>query len=152
MKRVNSSMQLTRGADYAVRVLIQLALWSSRERVSLSSLARATGAPESFLSKVLQSLARASLITSQRGQSGGFRITPRGRQASMRDVIEAIDGEICLNTCLKHGRSCPRKARCSAYPVWVWAQRAMLQVLSGPSIATLAGVAPVDDGSFGVWR
>jgi len=134
-------MQLTRAADYAVRVMIQLAILPSTERVSLPSLARATGAPESFLSKVLQGLARARLITSQRGQSGGFRIALRGRQASMREVIEAIDGEICLNVCLTHGRSCPRKAHCPAHPVWVRAQQAMLQVLSGSSIAAMAAQA-----------
>lgn len=138
MKRANSSMQLTRAADYAVRVMVQLATLPADARVSLPSLARATGAPESFLSKVLQSLARGEFITSQRGQSGGFLITPRGRWASMREVIEAIDGAICLNVCLMHGRSCPRKARCPAHPVWERAQQAMLQVLSGSSIAGLA--------------
>lgn len=131
-------MQLTRAADYAVRVMIQLAVLLNEGRVSLPSLARATGAPESFLSKVLQTLARAGLISSHRGQSGGFRITPCGRQASMREVIEAIDGAICLNVCLIHGRSCPRKARCPAHPVWVKAQQAMLQVLSDASIAAMA--------------
>ncbi len=141
MMRPNSSMQLTRAADYAVRVMIQLVAQPCDERASLSSLAQATGAPKSFLSKVLQTLARAGLISSQRGQSGGFRITPRGRQTSMRDVIEAIDGVICLNVCLMHGRSCSRKGHCPAHPVWVRAQQAMLQVLSDSSIAALAGQA-----------
>lgn len=141
MNRANSSMQLTRAADYAVRVMIELAALPADARVSLPSLARVTGAPESFLSKVLQSLARSELITSQRGQSGGFSIATRGRQASMREVIEAIDGAICLNVCLVHGRSCPRKARCPAHPVWARAQQAMLQILSGASIASMAAQA-----------
>lgn len=131
-------MQLTRAADYAVRVMIELAALPPDARVSLPSLARATEAPESFLSKVLQSLTRAEFITSQRGQSGGFSITSRGRQASMREVIEAIDGAICLNVCLMHGRSCARKAHCPAHPVWARAQQAMLQVLSGVSVAGMA--------------
>ena len=144
MKRANSSMQLTRAADYAVRVMIELAALPADARVSLPSLARATGAPESFLSKVLQSLTRGEFITSRRGQSGGFRITPRGRETSMREVIEAIDGVICLNVCLMHGRSCPRKARCPAHPVWARAQQAMLDVLSGSSIAAMAAQASAD--------
>ena len=79
MKRPNSSMQLTRAADYAVRVMIRLATQPAKERVSLPELAEATDAPESFLSKVLQALSRAGLISSRRGQSGGFEISPRGR-------------------------------------------------------------------------
>jgi Rrf2 family protein len=138
MKRPNSSMQLTRAADYAVRAMIQLAAPAADGRASLPALAKATGAPESFLSKVLQALAHAGLISSQRGQAGGFRISPRGRASSMLDVIEAVDGAICLNVCMIPGRSCSRKAECSAHPVWVEAQRAMLAVLSG---ATISGMA-----------
>ena len=87
-------MQLTRAADYGVRVMIQLAVPAADGLVSLPALAKATGAPESFLSKVLQALARAGLISSRRGQAGGFRISPRGRVASMLEVIEAVDGAI----------------------------------------------------------
>jgi Rrf2 family protein len=131
-------MQLTRAADYGVRVMIQLTALAGNGRASLPNLARATGAPQSFLSKVLQSLTRAGLISSRRGQAGGFHITPRGATASMREVIEAVDGVICLNICLGPGRSCSRKAHCPAHPVWVEAQQAMMEVLSGASIASLA--------------
>jgi Rrf2 family protein len=134
-------MQLTRAADYGVRVMIQLTALKGNGRVSLPELARATAAPQSFLSKVLQSLTRAALISSRRGQTGGFHITQRGAAASMREVIEAIDGTICLNVCLIAGRSCSRKARCPAHPVWIEAQQAMMEVLSGATIASLAAPA-----------
>jgi len=62
--------------------------------------------PESFLSKILQALCRAGLITSRRGQSGGFEILSAGRKASMRAVIEAIDGPIYLNICVITGGAC----------------------------------------------
>jgi len=141
MKKPSSSMQLTRAADYGVRVMIQLTALKGNGRVSLPELARATGAPESFLSKVLQSLARAGLISSRRGQLGGFHISQRGAAASMRDVIEAVDGAICLNLCLIPGRSCSRKAYCPAHPVWIEAQQAMMAVLSRATIASLAAPA-----------
>jgi Rrf2 family protein len=142
MKKPNSSMQLTRAADYAVRVMIQLAASPAEERVLLPDLAAATDAPESFLSKVLQALARAGLIDSKRGHAGGFHISNRGRRASMRDVIEAIDGPITLNLCLVSGRSCHRKAKCPAHPVWERAQVAMLDVLSDAMIADMAVEQP----------
>jgi Rrf2 family protein len=141
MKRPNSSMQLTRAADYGIRVMIHLAAPATEARVSLPALAEAADAPESFLSKVLQALSRAGLISSRRGQSGGFQISPRGRAATMLEVIEAIDGPICLNVCLVSGRSCHRKAHCPAHPVWAKAQTAMLDVLSGAMIADLASHA-----------
>lgn len=134
----NFAMQLTRGADYGVRVMIHLATLQPRERALLPDLAAATETPMSFLSKVLQALAHAKLIESRRGKAGGFAILARGRAASICDVVEAIDGPIFLNTCLCPEKSCSRKAWCAAHPVWAEAQRAMLEVLKRGVIDDLA--------------
>ena len=143
MVRTGSTMQLTRAADYAVRVMIHLASLPPNERALLPALARATGTPSSFLSKVLQALGRAGMIDSRRGQSGGFEILDRGRQASMREVIEAIDGPIYINLCMVSGASCDRKSYCPAHPFWSKAQEAMLDVLNGAIVADLAVQASV---------
>ena len=140
-EKCNSSMQLTRGADYAVRVMIYLATLPEEQRALLPDLALATEAPESFLSKVLQSLAHAKLIVSRRGKAGGFAILPHGREASMRQVIEAIDGPICLNVCLNGSKDCDRKPTCPAHPVWARAQRVMLEVLMSATVSTMAARA-----------
>ena len=110
MEKSSSTMQLTRAADYGVRVMIHMATLPAHERALLPALARATGAPQSFLSKVLQALCRAGFIVSRRGQAGGFEILPPGRKASVRAVIEAIEGPISLNLCLISGASCKRKS------------------------------------------
>jgi Rrf2 family protein len=132
-------MQLTRAADYGIRVMVYLASLPDEARVLLPALAQATETPESFLSKILQALARADLLVSRRGKSGGFAILPRGRQASMYEVIAAIDGPICLNVCLTGGsHACERSEGCPAHPVWARAQRAMLEILTRASIAEMA--------------
>jgi Rrf2 family protein len=131
-------MQLTRAADYAVRVMVHLARLPEGKRALLPDLAHATNAPESFLSKVLQSLAHAQLIASRRGKLGGFTILPLGREATMLQVVEVIDGPICLNVCLNGSRECERKPTCPAHPVWARAQRAVLDVLTSASISAMA--------------
>ena len=139
--RCNSSMQLTRAADYAVRVMIFLASLPWGDRASLATIVGASGAPESFLSKVLQALTRAGLITSRRGPAGGFEISPLGRLASVRDVVEAIDGPISLNVCVSVRPSCARRDWCPAHPMWARAQRAVMDVLRNARIADLASSA-----------
>lgn len=133
-----SSMQLTRGADYAVRIMIHLAGLPENERVLLPTLAGVSGAPASFLSKVLQALTRAGLISSRRGQQGGFELLPRGREATVLEVVEAIDGTVRLNLCLNHGSHCIRQEWCAAHPIWEKAQSAMIEVLSTSKVAELA--------------
>lgn len=143
----NSSMQLTRASDYAVRVVIHLATLPDQARVLLPDLALATGAPESFLSKVLQSLAHAEFISSRRGKLGGFAILPRGREATILQIIEVIDGPVRLNVCLNGGRDCDRKSTCPAHPVWARAQRAMFDVLTAASVSSLAADWKLKTGS-----
>jgi Rrf2 family protein len=138
MDKASSTMQVTRAADYGIRVMIHMATLPAHERALLPALARATGAPQSFLSKVLQALCRAGFIASQRGQSGGFEILPLGRKASVSSVIEAIEGPIHLNLCLASNHSCKRKSFCPAHPVWASAQEAMLKVLNTATVAELA--------------
>jgi Rrf2 family protein len=127
-------MQLTRAADYAVRVMVHLASRPDGAIISKSLLANATETPESFLSKILQTLARAGLIQVRRGVAGGFSLLPRGRRASLLDVVESIDGPIALNVCLTSGQSCDRQPECAAHRVWLRAQAAMLAVLSEAKI------------------
>jgi Rrf2 family protein len=83
-------------------------------------------------------LCRAGFVASRRGQSGGFEMLPAGREASIRTVIEAIEGPICLNLCLTTGVVCNRMSFCPAHPIWEKAQEAMLEVLSAATVADLA--------------
>lgn len=138
MAKSGSSLQLNRGADYAIRALIFLAGLPEGNRVMLPELARVTAAPESFLSKILQELCHAGLTSSIRGQSGGFEILEEGRKATISSVISAVDGPVRLNVCLFYGESCDRKDQCPAHPVWLRAQTAILNVLDAQTIEELA--------------
>lgn len=131
-------MQLTRAADYAVRVMIQLATLPAGTRVQRNALADATGVPESFMSKVLQGLVRARLVASRRGIDGGFELAVAADATSLLDVVEAIEGPIQLNFCLGSGQNCERQNYCAAHFVWAEAQDAMTNVLKRARISELA--------------
>jgi len=131
-------MQLTRAADYAVRVMIHLAELPPGTRASRGELARVAECPEQFLSKVLQNLTRAGLVVSHRGNTGGFELPDANREASLLKVVEAIEGPVRLNLCLTSDHACARQQGCPAHVVWAEAQEAMLGVLQGVSIGYLA--------------
>ena len=131
-------MQLTRAADYAVRVMIHLAGLPPGTRASRGELARAAECPEQFLSKVLQSLTRAGLVISHRGNTGGFELPGAHRETSILNVVQAIEGPVRLNLCLTSDHACSRQESCPAHGVWAEAQEAMLGVLQNVSIGRLA--------------
>ena len=56
--------------------------------------------PAGYLAKVLQSLARAELVHSQRGLHGGFTLTRTPKRITVWEVIDAVDP-------IQRIRSCP---------------------------------------------
>ena len=75
-------------------------------------IAAVTQTPPGYSAKVLQTLARAGLVSSQRGLYGGFVLTRPPEKITVLDVIQAVDPLPRIRTCplgLKtHGvRLCP---------------------------------------------
>jgi Rrf2 family protein len=143
-------MQITRAADYAVRVMIHLAGLPPETRASRADLAQAAECPEQFLSKVLQSLTHAGLIVSHRGNTGGFELSPAHRHASVLEVVEAVEGPIRLNVCLAGPHVCQRQNWCPAHAVWAEAQAAIGAVLKKATISSLAEESALMRTAIGV--
>jgi Rrf2 family protein len=118
--------------------MIHLAGMPSGSRASRAELAAAAECPEQFLSKVLQSLTRAGLVVSHRGNTGGFELPRLHRNASMLEVVEAIEGPLRLNLCVGADRACTRQDWCPGHSVWTEAQSAMASVLQKANIAEMA--------------
>ena len=131
-------MQLTRSADYAIRVMIHLSGVPAGTRVNRDTLARWSEVPGEFLGKVLQTLARGRLIISHRGVHGGFELARASNSISLLDIVEAIEGPLQLNVCLVTGEGCARSWWCPAHEVWKDAQSAMAGVLASARLDRLA--------------
>ncbi len=131
-------MQITRAADYAVRVMVHLASLPAGTRIQKSALVELSEAPESFLSKVLQRMVAQGLISSWRGGGGGFEQAKPPNEVSVLDVVEAIDGPIYLNLCVPGADGCERSLACAVHPVWVEARETLVKVLHRATMAKLA--------------
>lgn len=131
-------MQLTRSADYGVRIMVHLAGLPHGSRINALELATASDAPVPFVEKILGHLARARLVVSHRGQDGGFELGAPADSISLLDVINALEGPLCLNACLPGGKGCHRRPVCAVHLVWAETQAGMQRTLGGVSIATLA--------------
>lgn len=135
-------MQLTLKADYAVRVMVDLAGRPADASARTIDLGRRTGVPRAYLRKVIQDLARAGLIRTRRGMAGGVSLLAQPTAVTLRRVIEAVEGSIYLNRCLVRRGLCPRDRTCPVHPVWAHVQALLLRELDAVSIGELAGAAP----------
>ena len=101
-------MQLTRATDYGLRGLLYLARQPGHRLVMAAEIAAAEEMPEYFFSKIFQNLAKAGLINSFRGSSGGFSLAKPPDEIGVLQVVEAIDGPLSLNKCVSDPDSCAK--------------------------------------------
>jgi Rrf2 family protein len=132
-------MRLTRHADYAVRVMIELASHPAGAVVPRSRISERQDVPAAYLAKIVQSLARAGLVRTRPGAGGGISLGVPPEAVTLRGVIEAVEGPILLNRCVAAPGACPRDRFCPVHPVWLRVQALVTRELDAVTIAALAG-------------
>jgi Rrf2 family protein len=106
---------ISKTAEYALRAVVVLAD-AGDDPVLAPRIAETTRVPLAYLSKVLQTLARAGLVVSQRGQGGGFALARPAAGITVLDVVEAVDPIARIESCplaleAHAGRLCPLHQR-----------------------------------------
>ena len=111
---------ISRTAEYALRALVYLAaVQGEQPSQTVEQIAAGTRIPVGYLAKVLQSLTRAGLLTSQRGLGGGFRLAKPATQMTIYEVVQAVDAVPRIRECplgleMHAGNLCPLHARLDA--------------------------------------
>jgi len=100
---MSGPLRMSEAASLALHASVYLAFVRNGP-VSVRRIAEALDASEAHLSKVLQRLAKARLVTSTRGPAGGFALSRPGDQITLLEVYEAVDGPLDGPDCL-FGRS-----------------------------------------------
>lgn len=90
---------ISQTAEYALRAIVYLAM-NPDCAYTTQQISETTKVPAAYLSKVLQSLAKAQLVKSQRGLGGGFVLTKPPENISVLEVLNAVDP-------IQRIRSCP---------------------------------------------
>jgi Rrf2 family protein len=106
---------LSNTSKYAIRAVIYLALNNEgNEKIGIKQIAKELDIPTPFLGKILQTLARHKLLSSNKGPHGGFGLGKSPYEITLYDIIEIIDGTDCfhdcmlgLRSCTIHGKDCP---------------------------------------------
>jgi len=129
---------ISQTAEYALRAIVHLAQTHPRPQTA-AAIAERTRVPVPYLSKVMQSLARAGFVSSQRGLHGGFTLVRRAATFSVLDVISAVEP-------LHHIQRCPLDLAghddhlCMLHSCLEKAMQQMEEVYAGTSIEKLLDV------------
>lgn len=131
-------MKITRACDYTIRALICMAKHPTGTAFMRSDLAKECNVPDSFLGKILQSLAKSDILISERGKKGGFKLGKEPKNISMFDVMTTVDGPLYINNCIDEKEGCCFLENCSAHEMWLDVQTALENKLKEYTLADIA--------------
>lgn len=122
---------------YGIRAMLALARLPRDEYVGAQRIAAQVDVPQSYLSKLLQTLARSGLVESQRGVTGGFRLARDPASISLYDIIEPLEPVERWSGCFLGYAECSDEAACPMHDRWKKVQQAYLGMLRRSTLGEL---------------
>lgn len=127
-------MQLTTHSDYAMRLLIYLAIHPQDKPATVKDAAERYGISTNHLAKVAQRLVQEKLVLSQRGRGGGLKLAQTPETINIGRLIRKTENLEMLE-CFGDECACPIESVCILFSAMRKAQKAFLEVLDGYTLA-----------------
>ncbi len=111
-------MRLSTRSRYGVRLMLALAMNKSKEPVFLKDIANSEEISEKYLSQIIMPLKAKGLVTTFRGAHGGYLLGKPASEITLREIIEPLEGDLCLVDCVSNPGICDKATACATRQVW----------------------------------
>ena len=131
-------MRVTQEADYAIRIC--LILDKLGEKTGAAAIADIACITPKIALKVLRKLNGAGMLRSYKGVQGGYELARDGRELTVLEIVELIDGPIMISKCLDCGHECSRnpcKTDCKMHLAFGAINQSLIESLSQITVRML---------------
>jgi len=112
-------MKVSTKGRYALRVMLDLARNDNGDYIPLKEISRRQDITVKYLEQIIPPLSRAGYLTSQRGSSGGYRLSRGPGEYVVGDILRVTEGSLSPLACLDPGAPpCDKRASCPTQPFW----------------------------------
>lgn len=111
---------ISRTPKYALNVLRCLARNPGR-RMPTKDLARETGVPANYLSKILDQLRKRNVVEGEKGWRGGFRLRPEALELPIQTVVDIFERsslKTAPEPCIFELGRCDSENPCALHHQW----------------------------------
>jgi Rrf2 family protein len=134
-------MKLSTQEEYGLRCLLQLGRHGDAASLTISELSEREGISAPNVAKIMRVLRKAGLVTSTRGQSGGYTLSRPAQDISVGEVLAALGGRFFdASFCDRHAgveSQCMNHSDCSIRPVLRRLQDVVDEVLGALTLKSL---------------
>lgn len=111
-------MKISTKGRYALRVMIDLAINSNGNYISLKDIAARQEISNKYLEQIIAMLNKAGYLETARGNSGGYRLAKQAKEYRVGDILRATEGDLTPIYCLTEEGECSRKEDCKTHSFW----------------------------------
>ncbi len=130
--------KLSKKADYGLIAMKHLANHREQHACSANEISEEYGISATLMAKVLQKLAKHSLVAAKHGATGGYQLTKDPARISALEVITAIDGPVLITSCVTNHGACDATDRCSVKEPLRRVNESIMEVLQTVTVAQLS--------------
>jgi Rrf2 family protein len=134
-------MKLSSQEEYGLRCLLHLARIPPGQSMTIPEISLAEGLSIPNVAKLMRLLRMSGLITSARGQSGGYMLSKPATEIKVEEAINILGGRFfSAKFCERHAgkqENCAHMVDCSLRVLWNTIQDALTDVLGRTTLADL---------------
>ncbi|PCJ33542.1 MAG: Fe-S cluster assembly transcriptional regulator IscR [Moraxellaceae bacterium] len=129
-------MKLTTKGRYAVTAMLDLALHAGEKPISLADISERQGISISYLEQLFAKLRKNELVSSVRGPGGGYRLSRKGSEIFVAQVVDAVDESVDVTRCESQS-NCQNGEPCLTHFLWEDLSQQLHDFLSNISLQSL---------------
>lgn len=144
---MRKKMKISTRGRYALRLMLQLAMYEPNKSVSIKDIASKQNISDKYLEQIISVLNKAGYVRSERGPQGGYSLKMKPEKYTVGMILRLTEGSLAPVACLDEVEAvCERESQCATLEVWKRLNNAINDVVDGITLADLVEIQKSKDG------
>lgn len=130
-------MRMSTKAQYAVRAMVNLDMYSDGQPVALKDISRREGISLTYLEQLFVKMRRGKIVKSVRGPGGGYLLARPSQDIHIDEIIDSVEESLVPVSCMDQKHGCQCDDQCVTHNVWQGLGEKIRQFLASITLADL---------------
>jgi len=134
-------MRLSTKSRYGLRAMFDMAYHSGTLPAQIKNISRRQNISPRYLEQIFQDLKKGGLLKSRRGPQGGYFLSRKPQDITVKEILDAAEGNMAMVDCSRSGKGCKKVCdfdnQCVTQKVWNEASKRLNDYLASITLKDL---------------
>lgn len=131
-------MKISTKGRYALRLMIDLAVYNNGEPISIKDISKRQDISGKYLEQIISVLNKAGYVKSVRGAQGGYMLAKEPKEYTVGMILRLTEGDLSPVSCVNAGEAeCDKYGSCVTIRVWKQINDAINNVIDNITLEDL---------------